>query len=208
MSERIGGIPGLALDLMEAIGAPGAALFVALDSFVVGFPGEAMLPMAGFAASQGRFSLLSALLWTTLGSLAGALAMYLIGRSLGRDRTRALVDRIPLMKATDFDRAETWFHRHGNKAVFFGRMLPLFRSVISLPAGIERMPLGRYLALTAAGSLVWNTVFILIGYVLGVQWELVEPYLDVFQYGVIAVLLVLLGYFVVSRVRGRGREKA
>ncbi|QXE38418.1 DedA family protein [Streptomyces sp. GMY02] len=206
-AEPIGGIAGFALDLMDKIGAPGAALFVALDSFIVGFPGEVMLPMAGFSASRGSFSLVSAILWTTLGSVVGGLLSYLVGMYLGRDRLRALMHKLPLMKAADFDKTEAWFSKHGRKAVFFGRMLPLFRTIISLPAGVERMPIPLYVALTAAGSLIWNSTFVGAGYALGANWQRVEPYMDTIQYSVLAVLLIVIVGFVAKRLRRRADEK-
>src|SRR5690606_20487964 len=131
--------------------------------------------------SRGSFALWEVLLWTTIGSVTGALLLYGLGAWLGRRRLRAIVARVPLMKLSDVDRAEAWFARHGGKAVFFGRMIPIVRSLISIPAGVERMPLGRFLLLTAAGSAIWNTAFVMAGYLLGESWPIVERYADVLQ---------------------------
>ncbi|MGK5643267.1 DedA family protein, partial [Streptomyces sp. URMC 126] len=90
-------------------------------------------------------SLFAALLWTTLGSVAGAFLLYWAGALLGRERTLAVARRIPLLKPSDIERTEAWFARHGTKAVFFGRMVPVFRSLISVPAGVERMPATTFL---------------------------------------------------------------
>lgn len=152
------GLAGFAVDLMDRLGGAGAALLVGLDNVFPPIPSELVLPLAGFAASQGTMSLVAALFWTTLGSVAGAILTYCLGAWLGRERARSLIIRVPLMKASDFDRTETWFQRHGTKAVFFGRMVPLFRSLISLPAGVERMPMWQFLSLTTFGSLIWNSV--------------------------------------------------
>ncbi|MBX4334444.1 VTT domain-containing protein, partial [Mycobacterium tuberculosis] len=92
-------------------------------------------------------SLASAIFWTTLGSIVGAIALYWIGIALGRRRLRIVVDKMPLVDLYDLDRTEAWFDRHGRKAVFFGRMVPIFRSLISIPAGIERMPFGLFVLL-------------------------------------------------------------
>ena len=108
---------------------------------------------------------------------------------------------LPLVKTEDLERTEAWFGRHGRKAVFFGRMIPIFRSLISVPAGIERMPLGVFVLLTVAGSLIWNSVFVGAGYLLGDQWYRVEPWVGTFQKIVIAVVLLLVAWFVVGRVR-------
>jgi membrane protein DedA with SNARE-associated domain len=134
-----GGLVEFVTDLVERLGGPGAGAAVALENLFPPIPSEVILPLAGFAASQGKMNLFAAIAWTTLGSGAGAVALFYVGVMLGRDRVRAIAARLPLMKLADIDRTEAWFARHGAKAVFFGRMIPIFRSLISIPAGIERM---------------------------------------------------------------------
>ncbi|WP_018350447.1 VTT domain-containing protein [Longispora albida] len=190
----------LVTDLMERLGGPGAGLAVALENLFPPIPSEVILPLAGFAAGQGRMSLFAAIAWTTLGSVAGAVALYYAGRLLGRDRVRAIASRLPLVKLADVDRTEAWFARHGRKAVLFGRMIPIFRSLISIPAGVDRMPLPVFVLYTTIGSLVWNTLFVLAGYVLGENWTVVEGYAGAFQNVVIAVCVLAAGYFVISRM--------
>ena len=187
--------------LMNLIGAPGAGLAIALENLFPPLPSEVILPMAGLAAARGSFTLFEALAWTTAGSVVGAFALYALGAGLGIDRLRALVRRMPLLKVDDVDRTVAWFQRHGGKAVFFGRMLPIFRSLISIPAGVTRMPLWRFGLLTLAGSFIWNAVFVLTGYLLGDQWHIVEEYAGVLQYAVIAVAATALVWFTVNRVR-------
>lgn len=203
----VGGLAGWAVDLMDRLGGPGAALIVGLDNLFPPIPSELVLPLAGFSASQGVFSLPAALFWTTLGSVVGALIVYTAGALLGRERVRAVMVRVPLLKPTDFDRSEAWFARHGTKAVFFGRMVPLFRSVISLPAGVERMPIATFLLLTTTGSLIWNTIFVSAGYQLGTRWYLVEQYAGVLQRIVVVSVLVTVVVFVVVRVRARAAAR-
>lgn len=202
-----GGLAGWAVDLMDRLGGPGAAVIVGLDNLFPPIPSELVLPLAGFSASQGAFSLPAALFWTTLGSVVGALIVYTAGALLGRERVRAVMVRVPLLKPTDFDRSEAWFAKHGTKAVFFGRMVPLFRSVISLPAGVERMPIATFLLLTTTGSLIWNTIFVSAGYQLGARWYLVEQYAGVLQKIVVAAVLVAVVAFVVVRVRARATAR-
>ncbi|EXJ51926.1 DedA family protein [Microbacterium sp. MRS-1] len=187
--------------LMNLIGAPGAGLAIALENLFPPLPSEVILPMAGLAAARGSFTLFEALAWTTAGSVVGAFALYALGAWLGIDRLRALVRRMPLLKVDDVDRTVAWFQRHGGKAVFFGRMLPIFRSLISIPAGVTRMPLWRFGLLTLAGSFIWNAVFVLSGYLLGDQWHIVEEYAGVLQYAVIGVAAAALVWFTVNRVR-------
>jgi membrane protein DedA with SNARE-associated domain len=195
------GIVGWAIRIMETLGAPGAGLAVALENLFPPIPSELILPLAGFTASRGDMSLLGAIVWTTLGSVAGALVLYCLGALLGRDRTRAIAARLPLVKLSDFDRTEAWFARHGGKAVFFGRMVPLFRSFISIPAGIERMPMTTFLAFTTLGSLIWNVIFVLAGYQLGENWPRVQDIVGVYQKVVVAVVLLAVAAFVALRLR-------
>ncbi|MEU1688872.1 DedA family protein [Micromonospora sp. NPDC005707] len=203
-----GGLIGLVTGLVERLGAPGAGLAVALENLFPPIPSEVILPLAGFAAGQGRMNLFAAIAWTTIGSVVGAVALYAVGVALGRDRVRAIAARLPLIKLSDLDRTEAWFARHGVKTVFFGRMIPIFRSLISIPAGVERMPFGTFLLYTTLGSLVWNTVFVMAGYVLGENWRAVEPYVGTFQNVVIAVCALAVGFFVVSRLIGQRRRRS
>nr|WP_234359619.1 DedA family protein [Plantactinospora sp. BC1] len=202
----LSGIAEWATDLMDTLGAPGAGLAVALENLFPPLPSEIILPLAGFAASRGEMSLWSAIFWTTLGSVVGALALYYVGALLGRERTRAIAARLPLVKLADVDRTEAWFVRHGVKTVFFGRMIPIFRSLISIPAGIERMRLGTFLLCTALGSLIWNTAFVLAGYLLGENWHLVEEYASLFQKVVIVAVALAVGWFVLSRLSRLSRR--
>jgi membrane protein DedA with SNARE-associated domain len=203
--DELTGVTGWAVDLMETMGGPGAGLAIALENLFPPLPSEVILPLAGFTASQGTdFGVAEALTWTTLGSVTGALVLYALGVALGRDRLRAIWGRLPLTNLEDLDRTEAWFERHGRKAVFLGRMVPIFRSLISIPAGVERMPVLTFVALTLTGSLIWNTIFVMAGYYLGEQWHRVEQYAGAFQKGVIVVVVVLFAWWVVRRVRDRG----
>ena len=190
-----------AVSLMDVIGPAGAGLAIAMENLFPPLPSEVILPMAGLAAGRGSFSVVEALVWTTAGSVVGALLLYGLGALLGLDRLRSIAAKAPLLRPDDIDRTVAWFERHGGKAVFFGRMIPIFRSLVSIPAGVTRMPLRRFLVLTAAGSLVWNSVFELAGYFLGASWHLVERYADVLQYVVIAGAAVGVAWFAVVRVR-------
>jgi membrane protein DedA with SNARE-associated domain len=198
--EQLGGLVGWAVDMMEAMGGPGAGIAIALENLFPPLPSEVILPLAGFTASQGDMSLVSAVVWTTVGSLVGALVLYYLGAALGRHRMRQIAVRMPLIKVEDVDRAEAWFARHGTKAVFFGRMIPLFRSFISIPAGIERMGLATFVLYTTLGSLIWNVIFVMSGYLLGENWHLVAGYVDPLQKLVIVAVVVAVAWFVVNRV--------
>ncbi|MBO4256229.1 DedA family protein [Streptomyces griseorubiginosus] len=202
--EPAGGIAGWAADLVDTMGGPGAGLAIALENLFPPLPSEVILPLTGFAAGQGVISLVSALFWTTLGSVVGAAVLYWIGMLFGRERMHAIWARLPLVKTSDLERTEEWFAKHGTKAVFFGRMVPIFRSLISVPAGLERMPMPVFLLLTTLGSLVWNSVLVLAGYWLGDQWDLVETYVGVISKVVLVLVAAALALYIVVRLRSRG----
>lgn len=189
------------VSLMEIIGPVGAGVAIALENLFPPLPSEVVLPMAGLTASRGSFTLAEALIWTTVGSIVGAYVLYGLGRWLGAERLRAIAAKVPLLHPEDVDRTVAWFERHGGKAVFFGRMIPIFRSLISIPAGVAKMSPLRFGLLTGAGSLVWNTIFVLAGYLLGENWHVIEQYADILQYVVIAVVVIGVAWFLYARVR-------
>ena len=195
------GIAAWAVGVMETLGGFGAALLIGLENLFPPLPSEVILPLAGFTASQGTLGLVEVIVWCTAGSVVGAWVLYAIGALLGRDRTRAIMNWLPLVKMEDVDRTEAWFHKHGKGTVFVGRMIPIFRSLISIPAGITHMPPLLFTALTLAGSLIWNTVLIVAGYTLGENWHIVEQYVGIFSKIVIVAVILFLAWFVVSRVR-------
>lgn len=191
------------LRVMGTVGAPGAGLAVFLENLFPPIPSEPVLAAAGIAASNGQLGYVEALVWCTIGSITGAWALYWLGRLLGLERLRRIADKLPLVKVTDIDRTQAWFDRHGSKAVFFGRMVPLFRSFISIPAGVTKMPFWKFSLLTALGSGIWNTGFISAGFFLGENWHAIEPVMDVLQYVILAAIGVWAVWFVVTRIRER-----
>ncbi|MEU4410402.1 DedA family protein [Streptosporangium sp. NPDC023963] len=209
-SPNVDGIAGWAINLMETLGAPGAGLAIALENLFPPLPSEVILPLAGFTASKGDMGLFDAVLWTTLGSVVGALALYAVGALLGRERVVFIASKLPLVSVSDIEKTEAWFARHGRKTVFFGRMIPIFRSLISIPAGVERMPILIFTLLTTLGSLIWNTAFVMAGYLLGEQWDLVERYMGVVSKAVLGIVILAVVVFIVVRLsdRRKGRHHA
>jgi membrane protein DedA with SNARE-associated domain len=196
------------VSLMATLGSPGAGLLVALESIFPPIPSELILPLAGFTASQGQLNVVAAVVWTTVGSVVGAVVLYALGAKVGEERLRAVARRMPLVRESDIDKVDGWFERHGGKAVFFGRMVPGVRSLISIPAGVARMPVGRFLLLSALGSLVWNTLLISAGYSLGSRWSVVETWVGRFQEVVVVLAVLLVVVVVVRRVRdGRAARR-
>ncbi|MEV4198958.1 DedA family protein [Micromonospora globbae] len=204
---QLGGLTGWVAGVIDAAGLVGVALLVALESVVPPIPSEIVLALAGFLAGEGRFNVVVVGLAATAGSLAGALVLYWIGAVVGEDRLKRWLDRLPLVDLDDLERADRWFERYGNWAVFFGRMMPVVRSLVSVPAGANRMPLVRFVTLTTLGSGVWNALFVGGGYALGSRWQQVERYSTWFDYGILAVFAVMIALWVVKKVRRRGARR-
>lgn len=202
-SPEIGGVAGWAVALMERLGGAGAGVAIAAENLFPPIPSEVILPLAGFAAARGDMTLVEALSWTTAGSVVGAVLLYLVGTTLGRDRLYRLAERLPLFSADDLAKSEDWFDRHGSKAVLFGRMIPVVRSLVSVPAGLQRMPIVRFIALTAVGSATWNTLLVLAGYHLGGQWEAVSGWASRYQLVVFTAVGVGIAVWLFRRVRAR-----
>ncbi|HEX2317208.1 MAG TPA: DedA family protein [Thermomonospora sp.] len=200
---RPGGIAGWISDVIDALGAVGVGLLTALENLFPPVPSEVILPLAGFTASQGRVNVVAVTVAATLGSLLGALLLYGLGAWLGHERACRLADRLPLVDTAELDRATSWFTAHGGKAVLFGRVVPVVRSLVSVPAGIERMPLARFCLYTTVGSAVWNTLFVSAGYVLGEQWRKAEQFANWATWGVIALGVLWAVKFTITRVRER-----
>ncbi|WIM95662.1 DedA family protein [Actinoplanes oblitus] len=204
---ELSGLAGWVASVIDALGAAGVGLLVALENLVPPIPSEIVLSMAGFLAGEGRVNLVLVWAAATLGALAGALLLYWLGRGLGEQRLRRWLDRIPLVDVSDLDKADRWFERHENAAVLFGRCAPVVRSLVSIPAGANRMPLGRFALCTAAGSGVWNAIFVGAGYALGSRWQDVQRYSHWFDYAVWAFFAVAIGWWIAKKVRGRSKNE-
>lgn len=204
------GFIGWVLSLMETLGEVGVGIAVLLETFIPPIPSEAVLPGAGFLAFEGRMNFWIAWLMATLGALVGAWIWYWIGAAFGRDRTRTVVGKIPLMDHEDFDRAEAFFARWGVAAVFFGRCVPLVRSFISIPAGIERMSFSKFTIYTALGSGLWNLVWVGLGFAFGPAIRpVLEQWSGVLSRIVVLAILGFIAWFVVARlIRNTKRRRA
>ncbi|WP_433278189.1 DedA family protein [Pseudonocardia xinjiangensis] len=191
--------------IVDRLGAAGVGLLILLENLIPPIPSEVILPLAGFRARTGTLNVLTVWPAATAGSVLGALMLYGLGAWLGYDRLHRLAARrwFVLASEKDLDRGRELFDRHGGKVVLFARCVPFLRSVVSIPAGIAGMPLGRFLLLTTVGSGVWNAVFIALGWVLGENWDSVEGWLGPISYGVIGLVVVGLIVLVIRRVRAR-----
>ena len=197
------GLTGWVATVIDSFGAVGVALLVALESIVPPIPSEVVLAMAGYLDAEGRFNVVLIVLAATAGSLLGALVLYWLGAALGEERLKRWLDHIPLVDRDDLEKADRWFERHGRWAVLFGRVVPVVRSLVSVPAGANRMPLGEFILLTTLGSGVWNALIVGLGFALGTRWQQVDRYSHWFNYAIFAVFAVMIASWVVKKVRRR-----
>ena len=192
---------------METVGGIGVALAIALESVFPPIPSEVILPLAGFTASRGTLNLVEAIVWATVGSLLGAWALYGISRWVGLHRINRAADKIPGVSRRDVGKANAWFERYGNWSVLIGRVIPVVRSLISVPAGFNRMDFLRFTGWTLLGSAVWNTILVSAGYFLGAGWCSILGYLDMFENVVIAAFIVVIVVWAARKIRTVMRER-
>lgn len=184
------------LSILESGGYAGIFLLMVLENIFPPIPSELIIPLAGFAAADGELNLGLVILTATLGSVAGCLPWYFIGRYFGITRLKRWslkYGRILTLSPKNIDTAQAWFKRYGYLSVFAGRMIPAVRTLISLPAGIVRMPIVPFVTFSFFGSALWTTALILLGYGLQSQYERATGFID--SVSNVIVILMVLYYF-------------
>ncbi|KFJ04982.1 putative membrane protein [Bifidobacterium subtile] len=207
----IGTLTGWLVSLMDAVGGIGVAAAIALESIFPPIPSEVILPLAGFTAARGSMGLVEAIVWASIGSLLGAWTLYGVSRLVGIVRIRRAADAIPGVSRADVDKANDWFTRYGTWSVLFGRVIPVVRSLISIPAGFNGMSFLQFSGWTLLGSAIWNSVLVGAGYLLGDQWCAILGVLGVAEDIVIALfvvaIIVLLARWMRNLVVSKRREE-
>ena len=189
------------LSVIESWGYPGIFLLMVTEHLFPPIPSEVIMPLAGYLAASGKLALVPTIIAGTLGSVVGTSAWLAVGWWIGAERLKrwaARYGRVMTLSPSDIDRAQAWFDRWGGAAVFLGRMIPAVRTLISVPAGIARMPLGRFFAFTVLGSLLWTLVLTLAGFVLKANFHLVEEVIDPLSKVVVVTVIVVYIYRVVT----------
>src|ERR671937_2300395 len=192
-----------ATDVIDATGLAGVFVLMTAESACVPVPSEAIMLFAGFNVSQGHLTLFGIVAAGVAGNLVGSLVAYAAGY-YGRVE---LLDRNRLMHVNrrHLDWADRWFQRHGSATVFFTRMLPIIRTFISLPAGVARMPLGRFVGFTVAGSIPWVLMLAIVGREVGDRWDQWKDNLHYLDYAVVAAIVIAAAYFLIRRRRGNAQ---
>jgi membrane protein DedA with SNARE-associated domain len=199
MPDITGPIVDVATNVIDALGLPGVFLLMALESACIPVPSEAIMLFAGFNVSEGNMTLFGITAAGVLGNLVGSLAAYAVGY-YGR---MELLDqnRLIHINRRHLEWADRWFERHGPATVFFARMLPIIRTFISLPAGVARMPLGKFVLFTTAGCVPWVLMLAIIGREVGDRWDEWRDSLHYFDYAVAALIVIGIAYLLIRRRR-------
>lgn len=185
------------------VGYAGIGLVMLVENIIPPIPSEFVMPFAGFLVSQEELSYAGVVIAGTLGAVLGAVVIYYVGRVTGEDRVREWTrkyGRYILMGENDLDRGMDIFERYGDAIVLFGRIIPIVRSLVSLPAGVKEMNLPKFLLFTTIGSLIWNGILAYTGLALGHHWESVLHYMDMYEYLIFGVLGLLVLMFLVRKV--------
>lgn len=196
--------------IMESYGYLGIFFLIFVENVFPPIPSEVVLLFGGAMTAHTSLSVPMVIVMATIGSLMGAIVLYLLGRLLKAERLRRLFSgkfgRILRLKPEDVDKATLWFTKYEKKAVLICRCIPIVRSLISIPAGIAEMNFPLFLLLTALGSAVWNTVLVCVGAFLGEQWDRALPYLDKYSH-LILILCVIAAVALVAYLVIRNRKK-
>lgn len=189
------------IQTISDLGYLGIFLVMLAESIFPPIPSELIIPFAGFAAANGDLDFFGVLAAATIGAVVGMLPWYFAGRLFGLTRVRRLADRfgrVMAFNADEIDVAVTWFTRFGPIIVLFGRLVPLIRTLISIPAGLSRMSLPVFLLASSTGALIWNTFLTLAGYLLHEHYEMIEVVLDPLSYIVLGLVVLLYLFKVVT----------
>ncbi|HEX2185224.1 MAG TPA: DedA family protein [Chloroflexota bacterium] len=198
--------------MIRLLNYPGIALVMLIENLFPPIPSEFVMPFAGFLAARGELNFAATVVAGTIGSVVGAIILYFVGMWAGEPLIRLFVRRYGrywLLSEADLDRTIQFFARYGEAVVFFGRVIPLVRSLISIPAGMSRMPLGRFLIFTTLGAAIWTTALAAAGLALGENWELIIGFVKQYERAILVVLALGVIAFVFRRVSSlRARASA
>ena len=194
------------ISIMEQLGYFGIALLMFLDNVFPPIPSEVIMPSAGFAASNGQVLLSGVIIAGSIGSLVAAALLYWVGRKIPNQSIFNWVDRYGkylFIKSDEVKKALDWFEKYGHRVVFFGRMVPAVRSLISIPAGMSHMPFWKFMLYSGVGTIIWTTFLACVGYYFGNNIELMQQIFSRVGYVIIGIVLILVAYFFYKKSKAR-----
>jgi membrane protein DedA with SNARE-associated domain len=192
---------------MEQYGYFGILLMIALENLFPPIPSEVILTFGGFMTTYTKLTPIGVIVVATLGSVIGAIILFYIGKLLGVERLERIIDkygRILRVKKEDIRKADAWFEKYGYWAVFLCRMVPLIRSLISVPAGMSHMKFVPFLLFTTFGTLIWNSILVYVGAAVGDNWHDIVSFMDVYSniaYAIIAIIVIIVAVLYFRRAR-------
>ncbi len=196
------------VSVIDQIGLLGTALLIALESVVVPISSEVVLLLTGFNVAKGNFDFFAAVIATTLGSLIGAFFLYFLGRLYSYQRLERLFEKyykFLRIKNQDLNSVFHKFNKYGNFIILFGRLLPVVRSLVSIPAGLAKIGIWKFAIFTSIGSAIWNALWISIGRSLGDKWESAENWAKIFDYLIYFIILSVSAGYIFRRLRSRNK---
>ncbi len=201
----------LIIEIMNNYGYIGVALLILIENVFPPIPSELVLTFAGFMTTTSNMNILGTIIASTTGSLFGALILYRIGKILNKEKLKKIVSskygKLLNIKPKDIDLADKWFDTKGNKTVFFCRFIPIVRSLISIPAGMNQMNIIKFIIYTSAGSLIWNSALILVGAYAGNKTDYILSIINNISYVVLIVIIIITIIFIYKFYKKRKQQK-
>ena len=199
------------IEFMNSFGYFGVFLLIAIENIFPPIPSEVILLFGGFMTTYTKLNIIFMIIASTLGSLIGAIVLYYIGKIFNKERLKKIISgkigKTLRLKNSDIDKADKWFDTKGNKTVFFCRFIPIVRSLISIPAGMSEMPIIKFLIYTIFGSLIWNTVLIITGKMVGNNWTKILTIFDTYSHIVLIIFIILFIILITIFYKKRKKNK-
>lgn len=199
------------INIMNICGYIGVFLLILLENIFPPIPSELILLFGGFMTTYTKLNIIGMIISSTLGSLIGALLLYKIGTIFSKEKLKILISgklgRVLKLKNSNIDNANKWFTNEGKKTVFFGRFIPLIRSIISIPAGINKMNISKFITYTLLGSVIWNLVLIILGHIVGRNWKAILKIFKLYSRFSLLLLFILLIILITKLYKNKSKEK-
>ena len=205
LTEVLGAIAAFCISVISSIGYFGIFLLMIMESMILPVPSELVMPFAGFLIASGEMNFWMIIIFATLGSLVGSLISYYLGK-YGGNKLVLKYGNYFLLNEEHLKKTEKWFSKKGELTIFIGRFIPIVRHIISIPAGIGKMNLKKFMIYTLIGAGIWNAFLTYIGFILGNNWERIQEYSDYVSFGVLGILVILMGYFVYRQIKKKKKE--
>lgn len=194
----------LIIDIMNRFGYFGISLLIMVENLFPPIPSEVILTFGGFITTQSQLNIIAVIAYSTIGSVAGAIILYLLGRLLNDDRLGALVDKygkLLHLKRENIQKSQNWFAKHGAVSVLVCRFVPIVRSLISIPAGMAKMDFTKFCIYTVIGTVIWNTVLVYLGAAAGNNWEAIVKIFEKYSKAALLVGFVIIVMYLIKKFR-------